>query len=1574
MKFKNQSTGATSYTWDLGNGATSTELNPSASYTTPGTYTIKLTAKGAAGTDDEVKTAYVTVYKNPVADFTLDNNKGCLPVAVKFATDKSSAGDGSISSYAWDFGDGAPGIGASPAHTYTFAQTYTVSLTVKNNHGCSNTKTVPNALTVSPKLVADFSVPNTYLCAAPATVPLTNLSTIGADVVYAWDFGDGTTGDQAQPANHVYQTKGTYAVKLDVSNSIGCKASKTSATPINVANFSADFTLPANICQNAILSATATTDPTPSSFVWYVDNYQVGYASNLYTTMYSVGKHTVTLSAMFGTCEAKVTKEIDVKPIPAAAFDIEDKPYCTLPIDVKFTDKTPGATKWSWTSGTGLTSTEASPSFTYKSEGFFYPSLTVTNADGCSTTVGRYINISEPEVFIYYNTNDFGYCEGAEVSFYTYGDELVSYEWNFGDGSPVSTDARPNHVYPTAGSYPVSLKYKTKDGCEGTVVIPNNINIYKKPKPDFTAPTSVCGYNAAQFNDLTPLPHTSRTWAWGDGFITLNDRNPLHAFEDGPADFYVTLTVYNETCFNTVTKKITVTAPYPKFVVHPVDCSDRLRVNITDNSVGSTTTTWDFGDGKTEVYAGVAPRQITHLYDKSGLYTVRITVTDGTCTSSREQNVRVIDVSPITIASEKSTLCRNETVLVKTTVNDNTIHSYYDWFYNGMYANWSASSTTNTYSNLTPGKASFKVQSYNPLGCLDVSNEVTVDVTGPTAKFNFPSTTVCHGTPMYFTDASDTQFSAPLKTWTFNYGDGSKEETYTTNGPFSHAYDRAAYYTVGLKVTDEKGCYHSYYESRQVTIVGPNADFTAPTLIGPGIDFNIYNNTETWLSTGPQTYKWDFGDGTTSALMYPGTKKYATKGTYTIILTVKDALGCTDTIKKVIKVSDVSADFSYTLDKPDACPPVTVQFTNKSVNAKTILWDFGDGSSSRILNPSHTYTYAGVYKVKLSVVGEADNTDEKIEIIEFKGPKGTISASANGGCLTKEITFKVEADNVTSYSWDFTDGQVIEAKDKTISHTFKNAGIYNPRLIMGDGSACKGVAFLDEPIVIDKLDLKLKTMPLVVCDSGLFNLEVAYNSFSIDDRNEPGVYTWTVGDGFTMSDEDTKTPSVYANKLGNPEIKLHVLTQYGCEQTVSQVLKVAEKPIIGITGPLEACAKSEVLFDYDLVKGDAATTKWKWDFDGSGSSTLATPKAQQFNHAGSFDVQLIANNDNGCSDTANHTINIWPLPIPKAAASAPTICLGESTALTSEGGVLYQWDNAASLNNASSASPTASPEYTTTYTVKVVDAKGCENTDEVNIRVVRPLTVDIAPISNFCLGDPLQLQASGADTYVWTGDALNNPNIAAPVSMPTVTGVYTYKVVGYDKEGCFSDENEISVTVEPAPTVDAGMDRITPGGAAITLSPIISGDVVRLTWVPDRYLSCNDCPNPQALLNKSTTYTITVENAYGCKAQDEVDVKLVCNQGAVFIPTGFSPNADGKNDRFFPLGSGIREIRSMRIYNRWGNLMYERRGFQVNDRSVGWDGTFQGKKAAAGSYLYFIEAECEENTLFEYKGFIMLVR
>jgi PKD repeat protein len=217
VAFSDASAGTiTSYLWNFGDTTTSTDKNPSHQYTAAGTYMVKLTVTGPGGSDDEIKTNYITVSEvAPVAGFSGIPTSGTVPFSVQF-TDTSI---GTITSYLWDFGDTTTSTDKNPLHQYTAAGTYTVKLTVTGPGG-SNTKTMTNYITATGPVrpVAGFSGTPTS-GRAPLTVAFTDAST-GIITSYLWDFGDGTTSTDKNPS-HQYTAAGRYTVKLTVSNTVG---------------------------------------------------------------------------------------------------------------------------------------------------------------------------------------------------------------------------------------------------------------------------------------------------------------------------------------------------------------------------------------------------------------------------------------------------------------------------------------------------------------------------------------------------------------------------------------------------------------------------------------------------------------------------------------------------------------------------------------------------------------------------------------------------------------------------------------------------------------------------------------------------------------------------------------------------------------------------------------------------------------------------------------------------------------------------------------------------------------------------------------------------------------------------------------------------------------------------------------------------------------------------------------------------------------------------------------------------------------------------------------------------------
>src|SRR3989337_1284837 len=242
VSFSNQTFGASAnaaYRWDFGNGNTSALANPGAIYTNEKTYTVTLTVTDGAKTSS--KTANVIVYKKPTVAFLVAAPKVCIPADAGFIAN-ATAGDGNISSYAWDFGAGQTqqDYGNTMSHYYNYQQKPTVNLTVTNNYGCYSTITKPGMIEILGRIEPNFTTNENLLCSLSDPLKLTNSSTGPGTLLYKWDFGDGTTSNQKNPV-HQFTKKGVYPLALTVSNTDGCKATSYPVS-INAAYFNTDFT------------------------------------------------------------------------------------------------------------------------------------------------------------------------------------------------------------------------------------------------------------------------------------------------------------------------------------------------------------------------------------------------------------------------------------------------------------------------------------------------------------------------------------------------------------------------------------------------------------------------------------------------------------------------------------------------------------------------------------------------------------------------------------------------------------------------------------------------------------------------------------------------------------------------------------------------------------------------------------------------------------------------------------------------------------------------------------------------------------------------------------------------------------------------------------------------------------------------------------------------------------------------------------------------------------------------------------------------------------------------------------
>jgi gliding motility-associated-like protein len=201
-----------------------------------------------------------------------------------------------------------------------------------------------------------------------------------------------------------------------------------------------------------------------------------------------------------------------------------------------------------------------------------------------------------------------------------------------------------------------------------------------------------------------------------------------------------------------------------------------------------------------------------------------------------------------------------------------------------------------------------------------------------------------------------------------------------------------------------------------------------------------------------------------------------------------------------------------------------------------------------------------------------------------------------------------------------------------------------------------------------------------------------------------------------------------------------------------------------------------------------------------------------------------------------------------------------------------------------------------------------------------------------------------------------------------------YQVIGSDSKGCFKDTAYIPVKVYPIPTVDAGADQTINVGRQIRITPTLSDDVTHVEWTPSIGIVSRDYPSITVQPTQALEYTLRAKNDGGCMAEDKVSVYVLCNNSNIFVPNTFSPNGDGNNDVFYPRGSGLFKILNLKVFNRWGEVVFDKSNFNANDATAGWDGTYKGKQLPADVFVYMLQVVCDNNSTLTFKGNIALLR
>ena len=1548
VNFTDQSTGATNWKWDLGNGSTSSQKNPSVIYNTPGTYTIQLTATNGNGSNSISKTNYITVFAPPSPDFSVDASGGCAPLRVKF-NNNTLPGTGSIASQEWSMGEGTVYSSSNPTHKYANTGTYTVNLTVTNTAGCTRSVTKSGFIQVNTGVKPDFSVSAPLNCKPPETFTFRNLSSGVGTMSYQWIWGDGNNTFGFAPS-HTYTGIGPYTVQLVAKSSLGCFDTIRKTNVILLRNIQTQFNVPDQACVTETIQLSNTSTQNATTTRWNLGDGTTSSLNSFLKSYTSTGTFPVKMVNTYRDCKDSVVKDIIIHPKPRSNFRVLNAASCKAPHSVQFQEVTIGAVSWNWDFGDGSSSNNPNPQHTYLNNGDFNVRLIVTNANGCSDTIIKrsVVRIAPPVLNPLIVPN--GGCSPLTVQFFansTSLDSIQSWEWDLGNGVR-SFNRNTINTY-DSGTYSIKLKIQTTQGCLDSILLTNAVRAGTKPTASFTINKSTaCALEPLQFQDLST--GNPNEWKWEYKSIIFSDQqNPSYAIND-TGTIRVKLTVFNNKCADSSFQSIQLLPPIARFS-YKVDCANnKLKVLFKDESIEASSFQWNFGDGNSS-----SLQNPEHTYPSLGNYNIVLTASKGNCSYKTSQRVLLFKEQP-DIQSSKTEVCKNDSILFIAIPNKKENILKYEWnFGNGFLQ----SNDSIVYPFNQSGIYDVQLVITDINNCTDtvLKNDFT-RIWGATAGFQLSDSAICLKKPLRIQNTSFSDGTHPITQTQWNMGNGV--QFMSTDAVIDYPFTAPGIYTIKQTVSDSKGCIDSTTAQFPVSVFNTKARIVADSLSCPGAIMNFSN--QTTGNSNLTTFTWNMGNGV-ALTTRNASFAYQNEGIYTVQLTATEPFGCIDSSTLRVKINKPVASFSVP-DSASICKPWEVHFTNNSLFSNKHTWSFGDGTVYPSLNPIYHYNVPGTYDVKLISESPGGCKDSVTQRLRLGRDTGSISYAPVTGCAPLSISLKTKTDLPVNYTWDLGDGTIVNSNDSSYSHTY-NAGFFVPKVIIQDRIGCTGFILGNDTIKSLGSNPNFGADKTLICDSAW--VQFVDSTFASDTITS---YTWDFGDG---SGSSLSNPAHFYNKPGSYTVQLKVNTQNNCSNTKikSRFIQVIPSPQIQISGDTSYCNPATVRLSIQHLNPDTSTIAWLWKVDQDVYTTRALPPLLK-TQPQQFEAIVFATNSSGCRDSSFKTITVHGIPNVNAGNDT-TICLGDAITFQPTGATTYTWSPSTFLSCTNCPNPNASISQDIQYKLKAVSAFGCVNYDSIRIRVKKPFNIRVNNGDTLCLGDEYPLKATGAELYEWKpANGLSNNRISNPISKPDST--VTYTVIGSDSLNCFQDSGTIRIVVYQYPVVAIGNDTTIRTGSSIRFNPFISPDVRSLKWTPPYALSCTNCRNPIASPFNSTNYTLEVKNSAGCTSLSTIKVTVICDQGNLFIPNAFTPNGDRLNERFYIKGQGIQEIRSFRIFNRWGTLLFEKGGVKINDPSYGWDGTFKGTQQPEGVYSYSVELVCSNGLLVPIKGIVTLIR
>lgn len=1424
------------YSWNFGNGDTSSLANPQVIFTNTGVmdsvYTIRQIITNARGCKD---TAFDTirVHPDPRAEVVITDSVSCAPFIIDSTVVKAALYPETNSSYTWKVYDsqlnllqtftGAAGVNYSIT---TDADSIYLRLVVSSLFGCQADSTSLRLFYTIENPKPDFAAIPDSLCSG-GTVVFYDSSSTG--VSHEWFINDSAFSTAANPSLQLFNNSHTrdsiVHIKLRITaGGNGCSDSISKNVVIHPQPL-AQFSLVSQLCANDSARVSNSSQGANLAFTWSVSSPAVGISASTaaepvfhFPDNQTGYDSTYTLQLIVTNAEGcgdTTSQSITIYSRPVAGFSLP-APACG-PASISPVDTSSGLNlSYNW-SVTPAPATSAGDQSSTPQFGFAVPMqdstgykihLEVTDANGCTDTISStYWVYARPSAGFTASRKDS--CGPLSVQFTDTSDSHIStqaqllYQWSFGNGQ-TSNLANPNVVFTNTGVvdtvYGVQQIITNTKGCKDTAW--NSIRVHPDPRAELFITDSVsCApfYLDSNIVKAIRYPQANDTYTWkvfdrkgtllgqygGAGGIN-------HGITDDGDSVYVRLVVSSPFGCHEDSSLLhlfyTIENPTPDFTAIPDSLCSGGFVNFYDSSSTGVSHEWFINDSAFSTAANPSLQLFNNSHTHDSIVHVKLRITAGAngCSDSISKDV-VIHPQPLAQFSLASQLCANDSNQVNN--NSQGTNLTYTWSVSSPAVIISDSDAVHPMlyfpDNQSGVDSTYSVQLIvrNAEGCSDTATQSISIHSRPVAGFNLPAA-ACGPTSISPSDSSSGQGLS--YNWSVAPSPASSAGASSSTPQFSFGVPAqdSAEYRLHLQVTDNNGCIDTLSRSY-------------------------------WIYAKPKA--------------------------------------------------------GFQLSQRDSCGPLSVQFTDTSDSHITTraqlqyFWSFGNGQTSTLANPNITFTNSGVvdsvYSVQLIVTNERGCSDTITDSITVRpDPRSEFTSSSYLECApflidSSLISTSLYPHAVGSYLWE-----VVDPSTASVIKTFTGANALQYSILQPDDSVI--VRLVTTSLFGCKSDTLSKVFTTIPNPVPNFGVDKAMGctplTVNILDSSSAGVtYEWFINGkasstlaspSFSLTNSSNAMDSVYT-------IKLVVTAGTGCKDSISRNVRVFAKPVAGFTAA-DVCNKDTIVF-YDASASIDSLVQWYWDFGDGTSDTTQNPK-HFYTGPGVKVVSLTTTDSRGCSHTLTDSVIVYPNPVAdfdKAPGCVPgIICKGQSQALFDSSLVAalgapisgWQWDI---KNDGSLDYQVQNPVHVFTDTglvdifLKVQTVHGCVDSIVKSFRVVDkpisdfafdttsncgPLNVNVQNLSTgFIEGyqwNLYVLKANGTRQVIYT-DTAAVPN-AIPTLLPNYRSDTTYYFELIAINCCGPDTTTRSIVLKPLPVaamLASPLQGCTPLPVGFQLDGLVKG-------------------------------------------------------------------------------------------------------------------------------------------------------